>query len=94
MNFDDELDSLNDDGFVEYEPTPDDLAELNEWWDSRDPGWLEELDETDPDQYDLVDEADPLAEDVEDELTDSDWLDEADTPLGLEYDGYNDPEDY
>jgi len=87
MNFDDELDSLNDDGFDAYEPTLEDLADMEEWWDSRDPGWLDELDETDPDQYDPVDE-DPLSEDVDDELADDD------EPVGLEYDGYNDPEDY
>ena len=94
-HFDDDFDLTNDDGYIgddHYEPTPDDLRELDEWWDEVHPNWMDEEPCMDPEaeeNYDPVDESDNS--EPSDEWDDEGW---DDTPIGLDYDGYNDPEDY
>ena len=81
QHFNDEQDFINDDG---YPDIPD------EWLDEEAAYWSEDnLDPSDPDNYDSVEESDNS------EPSD-DWDDEGwdDTPIGLDYDGYNDADNY
>ena len=84
-HFNDEQDFINDDGFYEYA----DSSEIpQEWLDEEEEYFSErELDPADSGEYD------PVSEDTEptDEWSDED-ADE--TPIGLEYDTYNDADNY
>ena len=65
-------------------------SDLDEWWNDTHPDWMDEEPCMDPEaeeNYDSVDE-EPVDENEDDE-----WV-EDETPIGLDYDGYNDPEDY
>ena len=94
-HFNDEHDHTNDDGYL------DELLDSHipqEWLDDEEAYWSEDgLDTSDPDEYDPVDEDEDENTEPADNLDrydeDFDW-DGDDTPIGLEYDGYNDPEDY
>jgi hypothetical protein len=81
QHFNDEQDFINDDG---YPDIPD------AWLDEEAAYWSEDtLDPSDEDNYDSVEESDNS------EPSD-DWDDEGwdDTPIGLDYDGYNDADNY
>ena len=94
-HFNDDHDFTNDDGYL------DELLDSHipqEWLDDEEAYWSEDgLDPSDPDEYDPVDEDEDENTEPADNLyrydEDFDW-DGDDTPIGLEYDGYNDPEDY
>jgi hypothetical protein len=82
-HFNDEHDFTNDDG---YDIRDEWLNEEEEYWSER------ELDAADPDNYDGVDEGDETADTLDRYDEDFDWDDE--TPVALDYDGYNDPDNY
>jgi len=66
----------------------------DEWLDEEEAYWSEqELDPADSNEYDPVDEGDnsEAADHLDRYDEDFDW---DDTPIGLEYDGYNDPDNY
>ena len=87
MHFNDEYDWTNDDGH----PTLDEYVHIpQEWLDEEDEYWSEAtLDPGDEDNYDPVD-------DSENSEAADEWGDEDcdETPIGLDYDGYNDPDNY
>ena len=80
QHFNDEYDFTNDDGH----PTLDDYVHIpQEWLDEEEDYWSgQELDPSDEDNYDDPQPADEWQDDGEDE------------DMGLEYDGYNDPDNY
>jgi hypothetical protein len=93
-HFNDEYDHTNDDGYLEELLDSEHIPQ--EWLDEEDEYWAgRELDSADPDEYDSVEgsENDEPADSLDRYDEDWDW-DGNDTPIGLEYDGYNDPEDY
>ena len=84
-HFNDEYDFTNDDGYpTDGYSTLDDYVDIpQEWLDEEEAYWSEDtLDPGDEDNYD-----DPQPAD--------EWQDEGeDEDMGLEYDGYNDPDNY
>jgi len=90
-HFNDDWDLTNDDGYIgddHYEPTPEDLRELDEWFSQYDNDWLDDEPCMNPEDENNYDPADEDGVDEDDE-----WV-EDETPIGLDYDPYNDPEDY
>ena len=78
--FNDEYDNMNDEGYDIHE----------EWLREEEEYWSEDtLDPADSGEYDPVSESDNS--EATDEWSDED-MDE--TPIGLEYDGYNDPDNF
>lgn len=76
-------DDLNDDGY----PNNQDCDIRDEWLNEEQDYWSEsELDPADSSNYDAVDSSDNCG--AADE-----WGDD-ETAIGLDYDGYNDPENY
>lgn len=74
-------DDLNDDGYPVDEQTYGEIPD--EWLDEEEAYWADsDLDPNDSGNYDPADSS-----------VDDGWADE-DTPIGLEYDGYNDPDNY
>ena len=87
QHFNDEFDDTNDDGYYHYSEGSD---IPQEWLDEEQAFFSEqELDPADSGEYDPVDESDNS--EATDEWSDED-MDE--TPIGLEYDGYNDPDNF
>lgn len=88
-HFNDEQDFINDDGYSDIR---------DEWLDEEEAYWSEStLDPADPDEYDPVDDGDnsEAADSIDRYDDDFDWDDEdCETPIGLDYDGYNDGENY
>ena len=81
QHFNDDQDFINDDG---YPDIPD------AWLDEEAVYWSEDtLDPADTGNYDPVEESDNS--EPSDEWDDEGW---DDTPIGLEYDGYNDADNY
>ena len=79
QHFNDEFDDTNDDGYYHYSEGSD---IPQEWLDEEQAFFSErELDPADSGEYD------PVSEDTDDEDMDE-------TPIGLEYDGYNDPDNF
>lgn len=76
---------LNDDGYPLNEQNYGDIHD--EWLDEEDEYWADpDLDPSDSGNYDPADTGDNS------EISDR-WGDE-DTLIGLDYDGYNDPDNY
>lgn len=91
QHFNDDHDFTNDDGYLDDLLDSSDIPQ--EWLDEEEEYWSEtELDPSDPDEYDAVDEGDEPADSLDRYDEDFDW--DGDTPIGLEYDGYNDPDNY
>lgn len=89
-HFNDEIDHTNDDGYLDDLLDSSDIPQ--EWLDEEEEYWSEDtLDPSDPDEYDPVDEGEEAADSLDRYDEDFDW---DDTPIGLEYDGYNDPDNY
>ena len=95
QHYDDDHDFTNDDGYL------DDLLDSThipqEWLDEEEEYWSDqELDPADEDEYDAVDEGDnsEAADSLDRYDEDFDWDDEGETPIGLDYDRYNDPDNY
>jgi len=87
QHFNDEYDFTNDDGYSSLYSSED---IRDEWLDEEEAYWSEqELDPSDEDNYDPVDESDNS--EPSDEWDDEGW---DDTPIGLDYDGYNDADNY
>jgi len=87
QHFNDEYDFTNDDGYSSLY-NGDEIRD--EWLDEEEEYWSEDtLDPADTGNYDPVDESDNS--EATDEWSDED-MDE--TPIGLEYDGYNDADNY
>jgi hypothetical protein len=88
-HFNYEQDFINDDGYSDIR---------DEWLDEEATYWSEvELDPADPDEYDPVDESDnsEAADTIDRYDEDWDWDGEdSETPIGLDYDGYNDADNY
>ena len=90
-HFNDEIDYTNDDGYLDDLLDSSDIPQ--EWLDEEEEYWSEDtLDPSDPDEYDPVDEGEEAADSLDRYDEDFDW--DGDTPIGLEYDGYNDPDNY
>lgn len=90
-HFNDEIDHTNDDGYLDDLLDSSDIPQ--EWLDEEEEYWSEtELDPADEDEYDPVDEGEEAADSLDRYDEDFDW--DGDTPIGLEYDGYNDPDNY
>ena len=92
-HFNDDHDFTNDDGYLDG--LLDDVDIPQAWLDEEEEYWSEtELDPADTDNYDPVDEGDnsEASDSLDRYDEDFDWDDE--TPIGLEYDGYNDPDNY
>ena len=93
MHFNDEHDFTNDDGYLDDLLDSSDIRE--EWLDEEEEYFSErELDPADTGNYDPVDEGDnsEASDSLDRYDEDFDWDDE--TPIGLEYDTYNDPDNY
>ena len=93
QHFNDEHDFTNDDGYLDG--LLDDMDIPQAWLDEEEEYFSEmELDPADEDEYDPVDEGDnsEAADHLDRYDEDFDW--DGDTPIGLEYDGYNDPDNY
>ena len=90
QNFNDEYDHTNDDGYSML----DDMDVPQEWLDEEEEYWSgQELDPSDEDNYDLVERSDN--DEDSDEWDDDGWDDEdRDADMGIDYDGYNDPDNY
>jgi hypothetical protein len=87
QHFNDEYDFTNDDGYSSLY-SGDEIRD--EWLNEEEEYWSEqELDPADTDNYDPVDESDNC--EAVDEWDGEEW---DDTPIGLEYDGYNDPDNF
>ena len=85
--FNDEFDHTNDDGYYQFH---DSQNIRDEWLREEEEYWSEDtLDPADSGEYDPVDESDNS--EATDEWSDED-MDE--TPIGLEYDTYNDADNY
>jgi hypothetical protein len=88
-HFNDEQDFINDDGYSDIR---------DEWLDEEEAYWSEvELDPADPDEYDPVDDGDNSEAADSLDSTDEDWDwdgEDCETPIGLDYDGYNDPDNF
>ena len=85
-HFNDEYDFTNDDGYSML----DDVGVPQEWLDEEDEYWSEDtLDPADEDNYDPVDDGENS--EAADEWDGEDW---DETPIGLDYDGYNDADNY
>jgi hypothetical protein len=88
-HFNDEQDFINDDGYSDIR---------DEWLDEEEAYWSEAtLDPADPDEYDPVDDGDnsEAADSLDRYDEDFDWDGEdCETPIGLDYDGYNDSDNY
>jgi hypothetical protein len=85
QHFNDEYDFTNDDGYpTDGYSTLDDCVDIpQEWLDEEEDYWSgQELDPADPDNYDDPQPADEWQDEGEDEDT------------GLDYDRYNDAENY
>lgn len=94
MNFNDDIDHTNDDGYLDELLENSDIRQ--EWLDEEEAYWSEsELDPADEDNYDGVEESDndESADSLDRYDEDFDW-DGDETPIGLDYDGYNDAENY
>lgn len=94
MNFNDDIDHTNEDGYLDE--LLDSSNTRQEWLDEEEAYWSEdELDSADEDNYDPVDgsDNDESADSLDRYDEDFDW-DGDETPIGLEYDGYNDPDNY
>ena len=91
QHFNDEFDDTNDDGYYHYS---EGSTIPQEWLDEEEQFFSEStLDPADPDEYDAVQSEDGEPADQLDRYDDDfDWDDE--TPIGLEYDGYNDADNY
>ena len=90
-HFNDDHDFTNDDGYLDDLLDSSDIPQ--EWLDEEEEYWSEDtLDPSDPDEYDPVDEGEEAADSLDRYDEDFDW--DGDTPIGLEYDGYNDPDNY
>ena len=92
QHFNDDHDFTNDDGFYELLDGSD---IPQEWLDEEEEYFSErELDPADEDEYDSVDgsDNDEPADHLDRYDEDFDW--DGDTPIGLEYDGYNDADNY
>jgi len=91
QHFNDDHDFTNDDGY--FDSLLDDVNIPQEWLDEEEEYFSErELDPADEDEYDPVDEGEEAADSLDRYDEDFDW--DGDTPIGLEYDGYNDPDNY
>ena len=94
-HFNDDHDYTNDDGYLDDLLDSSDIPQ--EWLDEEEEYWSEDtLDPSDPDEYDAVDEGDnsEAADTLDRYDEDFDWDGEGETPIGLDYDGYNDPDNY
>ena len=91
QHFNDEFDDTNDDGYYHYS---EGSTIPQEWLDEEEQFFSEStLDPADPDEYDPVQGEDGEPADHLDRYDDDfDWDDE--TPIGLEYDTYNDADNY
>jgi hypothetical protein len=91
QHFNDDHDFTNDDGYLDG--LLDDMDIPQEWLDEEEEYFSErELDPANEDEYDAVDEGEEAADSLDRYDEDFDW--DGDTPIGLEYDGYNDPDNY
>ena len=87
QHFNDEYDFTNDDGYSDLYSS-DEIRD--EWLHEEEEYWSEAtLDPGNEDNYDPVDDSENS--EAADEWDDEDW---DETPIGLDYDGYNDPDNY
>jgi hypothetical protein len=88
-HFNDDFDGMNDDGYLNIH---------DEWLREEEAYFSEmELDPADTDEYDPVDDSDNSEAADRLDSTDEDWDwdgEDSETPIGLEYDGYNDADNY
>ena len=91
QHFNDEFDDTNDDGYYHYS---EGSTIPQEWLDEEEQFFSEStLDPADPDEYDPVQGEDGEPADHLDRYDDDfDWDEQP--PIGLEYDGYNDADNY
>ncbi len=92
-HFNDDHDFTNDDGYLDDLLDSTDIPQ--EWLDEEEEYWSErELDPADEDEYDTVEgnDNDEGVDSIDRYDEDFDWDDE--TPIGLEYDTYNDADNY